>query len=205
MINNNITCLQLTTYFKMCNCSMAGHLISMLRVLRLKQALQSTVTSPEFVQLNAFKDLAKVILDPDVWVWMFLQARAVYAMMRILRLADQKTAAMDKLYYYIKQADRVAPYYLAQAELYRNKLSADVVSVITSTDDLASQDVDAEDDDEVEVANDDGEESEDEEDDGLHEGEGKEDEVSTISIQVCIITYNLLKGSYFIISGGTPA
>jgi hypothetical protein len=120
-------------------------------------------------------------------------------------LADQKTAAMDKLYYYIKQADRVAPYYLAQAELYHNKLSADVVSVITSTDDLASQDVDAEDDDEVEVGNDDGEESEDEEDDGLHEGEGKEDEVSTISIQVCIITYNLLKGSYFIISGGTPA
>lgn len=114
----------------------------MLRVLRLKNALQSTVTSPEFVRLNAFKDLAHVILDEDVWVWMYLLARSVYAMMRILRLADQKTAAMDKLYYYIKQADRVAPLYLAQAETYYNKLSDDVVAIMTCTDDLASQNLD---------------------------------------------------------------
>ena len=158
---------------------MAGHLISMLRVLRLRQALQSTVTSPEFVQLNAFKDLAKVILDEDVWVWMFLLARAVYPMMRILRLADQKTAAMDKLYYYIKQADRVAPLYLPQAETYRNKLSDDVVSVMTATDDLASwdliaaEDVDESDDEDVE-------ELEGEADDeDLDDGEGKTEEVST--------------------------
>ena len=127
--------------------SMAGHLIAMLHVLRLKQPLQNTVTSPEFVRLKAFKDLAKVILDEDVWVWLFLQARAVYAMMRILRLADQKTAAMDKLYYYIKQADRVAPLYLAQAETYHKKLSDDVASIIKCTDDLASQTLDDEEDD----------------------------------------------------------
>ena len=157
---------------------MAGHLIAMLRVLRLRQALQSTVTSPEFVQLNAFKDLAKVILDEDVWVWMFLLARGVYAMMRILHLADQKTAAMDKLYYYIKQSDRVAPLYLAQAETYRDKLNFDVVYVMTTTDDLASQELDAEDLDEFDDDN--VEESENEDDDNLDDGEGKMEEVSTL-------------------------
>ena len=157
-------------FSNLCIVRMAGCLISMLRVLRLKAALKSTVSSPEFVRLNAFKDQAKVVLDEDVWVWMFLMARSVHAMMRILRLADQKTAAMDKLFYYIKQADQVAPLYLAQAEKYHKKLCDDVLSIISCTDDLASQNLDGakddkEEDGQLELENGDDEELIEEEED----------------------------------------
>lgn len=159
--------------------SMAGILISMLRVLRLKKPLQSTVTSPEFTQLNAFRDLAKAILDEDMWVWLFLMTRGVYAMMRILRLADQKTAAMDKLLFYIKQADRVAPMYLAQAETYYRKLTIDVLSVMCTTDDLASQNLDKDDDEEMVLdGDDDGDEQEAEE---QGDNGGEEDWMNQIS------------------------
>ena len=36
--------------------------------------------------------------------------------MRMLCLADQKTPAMDKLYYYVLQTDRMLPKYLDNAE-----------------------------------------------------------------------------------------
>jgi hypothetical protein len=167
---------------------MAGFLICMLRVLRLKKPLQSTVTSPEFAQLNAFGDLAKVIMDEDMWVWLFLMTRGVYAMMRILRLADQKTAAMDKLFFYIKQADRVAPLYLAQAETYRNKLTINVLSVMSSTDDLASQMLDNDDEEEemeLEAEEQENNGVENDWEDSMSEGEGneeegKEEEVSSV-------------------------
>ena len=151
---------------------MAGLLIAMLRVLQLKGPLQATVTSPEFKDLGMFVDLANVILSESVWIWLFLQCRGVYDMMRILRLADQKSAAMDKLHFYIKQADRIAPLYLAQAEKHRDALSVGLMSTIKSTNDLASVDLeDKQDEDDGYDSNgkvpalDDGEESDDEDDD----------------------------------------
>ena len=42
--------------------------------------------------------------------------RALYAPMRLLRLADQKSAAMDKLYYYVLQTDRMLAIYCKEAE-----------------------------------------------------------------------------------------
>ena len=110
-------------------------------------------------------------------------------MMRILRLADQKTAAMDKLFYYIKQADRIAPLYLAQAETYHNKLTINVLSVMSSTDDLASQMLDNDDEEEeMEPEVEDQEENNGAEDWMLlvsddeegKEEEGKEEEVSMV-------------------------
>ena len=41
---------------------------------------------------------------------------ALYAPMRVLRLADLKTPAMDKLYFYVLQADRMLLQYLKEAE-----------------------------------------------------------------------------------------
>lgn len=105
-------------------------------------------------------------------------------------MADQKKAGMDKLYYYIKQADRVAPLYLAQAETYRNKLQDHVVAVMTSSDDLASHDI-VEDHNEEESELDDDEISENQEDsdedvDEPDEEEGEEtvqQEVSCINFE----------------------
>ena len=42
--------------------------------------------------------------------------RALYAPMRVLRLADQQTPAMDKLHYYVLQTDRMLAMYVADAE-----------------------------------------------------------------------------------------
>ena len=41
---------------------------------------------------------------------------ALYAPMRVLRLADQKLAAMDKLNYYVLQTDRMLAMYCKEAE-----------------------------------------------------------------------------------------
>ncbi len=41
--------------------------------------------------------------------------RALYAPMRLLRLADLKVAAMDKMHFYGCQTDAIMSYYLAKA------------------------------------------------------------------------------------------
>lgn len=127
---------------------MAGNLIAMLRVLRLKAALQATVTSPEFQALGAFLDLSRVIMTEDFWTLLFIMCRVVYPQMRILRLADQKVPAMDKLAYFIYQAERLTPKFLAEAEQHIPKLSEGIMEIIDSTDDLASEEVDGDEDDE---------------------------------------------------------
>ena len=41
--------------------------------------------------------------------------RALYASMRLLRLADQKVAAMDKMHFYVCQTDANMSHYLTKA------------------------------------------------------------------------------------------
>ena len=103
-------------FIKPSECRMAGEHIALLRLLRLKDALKSTVTSAEFLALNDFKVTAAVIGNDHFWKYLFLLCRALYAPMCVLRLADQKTPAMDKLYYYVLQADRMLLQYLKEAE-----------------------------------------------------------------------------------------
>jgi hypothetical protein len=103
-------------FIKPSECRMAGEHIALLRLLRLKDALKSTATSAEFLELNDFKSTAAVIGNDNFWKYLFLMCRALYAPMRVLRLADQKTPAMDKLYYYVLQADRMLLQYLKEAE-----------------------------------------------------------------------------------------
>jgi len=99
-------------------------------------------------------------------------------------------AAMDKLFFYIKQADRVAPLYPAQAETYRNKLTINVLSVMSSTDDLASQMLDNDDEEEemeLEAEEQENNGVENDWEDSMSEGEGneeegKEEEVSSVNI-----------------------
>ncbi len=105
-------------FIKPSECRMAGEQISLLRLLRLKlkNALKSMVTSAEFLELNDFKATAAVIGNDNFWKYLFVMCRALYAPMCVLRLADQKTPAMDKLYYYVLQADRMLLQYLKEAE-----------------------------------------------------------------------------------------
>ena len=132
---------------------MAGHQIALLRILRLKPALQATVTSPEFKDLCVFEEIARVLLKDEFWVYLFLMCRALYAPMRVLRLADQKVAAMDKLHFFVCQANSIMPRYLAEAEHHSTDLlTAAIEAVLADETDLASEVVDAEDDDGSDVS-----------------------------------------------------
>ena len=103
-------------FIKPSECRMAGKHIAILRLLRLKNALLSTVNSKEFIQLRAFQSVCQVLMNPDFWKWVFVMCRALYSPMRVLRLADQQTPAMDKLHYYVLQTDRMLGMYVADAE-----------------------------------------------------------------------------------------
>ena len=103
-------------FIKPSECRMAGEHIAILRLLRLKNALLATINSKEFKDLHVFDSVCQVLMNPDFWKWTFVICRALYAPMRVLCLADQKTAAMDKLNYYVLQTDRMLAMYCKEAE-----------------------------------------------------------------------------------------
>ena len=103
-------------FIKPSECRMAGEHIALLRLLRLKNALQATITSKEFMDLKVFHSVTQILLNNEFWKYLYVMCRALYAPMRVLRLADQKSAAMDKLYYYVLQTDRMLQKYITDAE-----------------------------------------------------------------------------------------
>ena len=53
--------------------------------------------------------------------------------MRVLRLADQKTPTMDKLYFYVLQADAMLPKYLGDLDNHSNGfLSSTTIASMSS-------------------------------------------------------------------------
>ena len=103
-------------FIKPSECRMAGEHIALLRLLRLKNALRSTILSKEWINLRIFHADCALLMNQDFWKLLFVMGRALYAPMGLLRLADQKTPAMDKLYFYVLQTDRMLPKYLQDAE-----------------------------------------------------------------------------------------
>ena len=98
---------------------MAGEHIALCRLLRLKSALRATCLSQEFNDgsyRRTFTDEVSIIESDDFWTYLFSMCRALYAPMRVLRLADQKTPAMDKLHYYVCQTDVNLSKYIERAE-----------------------------------------------------------------------------------------
>jgi hypothetical protein len=118
-------------FIKPSECRMAGEHIGLLRLLRLKNALRSTIMLREWIDLRIFNTDCAILMNPEFWKLLFVMCRALYAPMRVLRLADQKTPAMDKLYYYVQQTDRMLPKYLDEAEKLANKfLTSDNVTAM---------------------------------------------------------------------------
>ena len=76
-------------FIKPSECRMGGELISLLCLLRLKDALRSTINSKEFLNLNNFKEEYCVFNNDNFWMYLFLMCCVLYAPMRELRLADQ--------------------------------------------------------------------------------------------------------------------
>jgi len=119
---------------------MAGELVALLQLVRMRAALVATVTSPEFIATRSFQGLAGLFQIPEFWKYAFSLLRSQYAIMRTLRLADCKGPGMDKLYYYVMQADRCNPKYLKHAEQLEDApwMTDDVIEVLDSTKDAAS-------------------------------------------------------------------
>jgi hypothetical protein len=153
---------------------MAGEHVALLRLLRLKDALKSTVTSAEFLALKDFKAVAAIISNDNFWTYLFLLCRALYAPMRVLRLADLKTPAMDKLYYYVLQADRMLLKYLKEAEEH---VSSGAISDVTLAAMTPASNMSRQEDEEVmDVGSDENSDSSDEEEEEEKEEEKEEEE-----------------------------
>ena len=110
-------------FIKPSDCRMAGHQISLLRLLRLKDALQATVTSAEFKELKSFEILAHALLQDEIWQYLFVMCRALYAPICLLCLADQKVPAMDKLCFFVLQSERMIEKWIGDAEGKKDILS----------------------------------------------------------------------------------
>ena len=141
---------------------MAGEQIALLHLLRLCIALKAMVTSKEFVDLKVFKSASNILLCDDFSKYLFVMCRALYAPMRVLRLADQKSPAMDKLYYYVLQTDAMLPKYLGDLEGHSNgfltsETIASMMSVPSAGDSDSEENDDSSDDGDEDVEQDDDE------------------------------------------------
>lgn len=88
-------------------CRMAGEVLQFLRVFRLKTTLQACTRDPVFVDYKKFGFLADIFNSTQFWKCLFAIIQAIYPVYRILRIADTMVGGMDKLYYYVQQADRL--------------------------------------------------------------------------------------------------
>jgi hypothetical protein len=114
---------------------MGGEQIALTRLLRLRDALKSTINSKEFMDLNNFKPETFVLNDDNFWLYLFVMCRALYAPMRVLRLADQQVPGMEKLYYYVLQTDQMLLRWLPDAEIRVLALRRDgTYNAMTNTD-----------------------------------------------------------------------
>ena len=66
--------------------------------------------------LRSFKEEADVSQSEEFWRYLFTMHCSLYAPMRVLRLADKKIPAMDKLHFYVCQTDLNLHKYIKQAK-----------------------------------------------------------------------------------------
>ena len=86
---------------------MGGECLQLLRVFRLKDVLCDCITSKVFLELKEFQYIVPIIKSEAYWDFHFAVIQALYPLYRLLRLADMKDAAIDKVKYYVMQVDRL--------------------------------------------------------------------------------------------------
>ena len=83
---------------------MAGYIIAFLRLLRLKGAMESILLDPSFLRLKVASDMKKItsiLHNSDFWKALLCITTGTFAPLRLLRLANQKVPAMDKLHFFV--------------------------------------------------------------------------------------------------------
>ncbi len=87
------------------------------------------------MDLNNFKSEIFILNSDNFWLYLFVMCRALYAPMRVLRLADQQVPGMKKLYYFILQTDQMLLRWLSEAEMRAAALCCDgTYNAISNTD-----------------------------------------------------------------------
>ena len=123
-----------------------------------KNALWATINSPEFIALRQFKEEISILQSEDFWNYAFSMCCALYAPMHVLRLADQKVAAMDKVHFYVCQTDANMSYYLTKAVTDSGRWTHDetlrLMYACSQDNDVDEVDSDDEDDEESVVEDD---------------------------------------------------
>ena len=88
-------------FIKPADTRMAGNLIALQRFLRLREALVATSVSKEFRDLKLpWAPFCAILQMEDFWKMIFALCRAMYATLRLLRLCDTKSPAMDKVCFF---------------------------------------------------------------------------------------------------------
>lgn len=85
---------------------MAGHIIALLRLLRMKEVIDATMATPELIRNKEFpKALKSILKSGPFWNFIFAVCRTLYPAMRLLRLCDMKQPGMDKLHYFVRKTN----------------------------------------------------------------------------------------------------
>ena len=91
--------------FRPAGTRMAGNAIALMRALRLKEALLSTVNSAEFKKLNIRAPLVDIIASEKFWDHVTKVTKIFMPALFLLRLADRNIPAMDQMFYYCRKMD----------------------------------------------------------------------------------------------------
>ena len=88
-------------------CRMASECLQYLRVYRLKDAVQMATRDRVFIGYKRFQFVTKLVNSEELWDTLFAIIQACYPIYRILHLTDMGVGGMDKICYFVRQADRM--------------------------------------------------------------------------------------------------
>ena len=91
---------------------MAGYFIAFFRMIRVKDALVSTVASPEWKdyrpssskQRSMLETVEHFIHNNRMWEGLVILCETIFPCVRVLCLADRNEPAFDRLYYFVLRA-----------------------------------------------------------------------------------------------------
>lgn len=86
---------------------MAGEVLQFLCVFCLKTTLQACTRAPVFVDNKKFGFLADILNSTQFWKCLCAITQALYPVYCILQIADMMVGGMAKLYYYVRQTNRL--------------------------------------------------------------------------------------------------
>ncbi len=102
--HNNVRAINL---LRPSECRMAGEVLQFLHFFHLKTTLQASTQDPVVVDYKKFGFLADIFNSTQFWKCPIAIIQALYPAYHILRIADTMVGGMDKLYFYIRQTDRL--------------------------------------------------------------------------------------------------